>query len=167
MARIETIRLVVGLAEINRWHICQKDVKCAFLNGPLDEEVYIKQSVGFVKRDKERNVYRLHKALYGLKQAPRAWNKKIDSFLREKEFVKCTTEYGVYVRRRKSKLLILCLYVGDLLITGSCQSEIEDFKGDLSKEFEMSDLGEISYFLGIKFYKRNRGLMMHQRRYSG
>ena len=104
------------------------DVKCAFLNGPLDEEVYVKQPVGFVKHDEERKVYRLHKALYGLKQAPRAWNKKIDSFLREKEFVKCTTEHGVYVRRSKSKLLILCLYVDDLLITGSCKSEIEDFK---------------------------------------
>ena len=167
VARIETIRLVVGLAEINSWHICQMDVKCAFLNGPLDEEVYVKQPVGFVKHDEERKVYRLHKALYGLKQAPRAWNKKIDSFLREKEFVKCTTEHGVYVRRSKSKLLILCLYVDDLLITGSCKSEIEDFKVDLSKEFEMSDLGEISYFLGIEFYKSSRGLMMHQRRYAG
>ena len=91
-------------------------------------------------------MYRLHKAMYGLKQAPRAWNKKIYSFLREKEFVKCITEHGVYVRRSNSELLILCLYVDDLLITGSCKSEIEDFKGDLSKEFEMSDLGEISYF---------------------
>ena len=142
------------------------DVKCAFLNGPLDEDVYVKQPVGFVKHGEERKVYRLHKALYGLKQAPRAWNKKINSFLREKEFVKCTTEHGVYVRRSKSKLLILCLYVDDLLITGSCKSEIEDFKGDLSKEFEMSDLGEISYFLGIEFYKSSRGLMMHQRRYA-
>ena len=108
VARIETIRLVVGLAEINSWHICQMDVKCAFLNGPLDEEVYVKQPVGFVKHDEERKVYRLQKALYGLKQAPWAWNKKIDSFLREKEFVKCITEHGVYVRRSKSKLLILC-----------------------------------------------------------
>ena len=72
VSRIETIRLVVGLAEINSWHICQMDVKCAFLNGPLDEEVYVKQPVGFVKQGKERMVYWLYKALYGLKQAPRA-----------------------------------------------------------------------------------------------
>ena len=63
-------------------------------------------------------------------------------------------------------MLILCLYVDDLLITGSCKKEIEDFKGDLNKEFEMSDLGDISYFLGIEFYKSGRGLMMHQRRYA-
>ena len=125
------------------------DVKCAFLNRPLDEDVYVKQPVRFVKHNKERKVYRLHKSLYGLKQAPRAWNKKIDSFLREKEFMKCTTEHGVYVRRSNSKFLILCLYVDDLLITGSCKKEIEDFKGDLSKECEMYDLGDISYFLGI------------------
>ena len=72
VARIETIRLVVGLANMNNWHTCQMDVKCAFLNGPLDEEVYVEQPVGFVKRGQEKKVYRLHKALYGLKQAPRA-----------------------------------------------------------------------------------------------
>ena len=63
--------------------------------------------------------------------------------------MKCTTEHGVYVRRRNSEFLILCLYVDDLLITCSCKKEIEDFKGGLRKEFEMSDLGEISYFLDI------------------
>ena len=81
--------------------------------------------------------------------------------------MKCTTEHGVYARRSYSELLILCLYVDDLLIIGSFKSEIEDFKGDLSKEFEMSGLGDISYFLGIEFYKISRGLMMHQTRYVG
>ena len=81
--------------------------------------------------------------------------------------MKCTTEHEIYVRRSNSELLILCLYVDDLLIIGSCKKEIEDFKGDLSKEFEMSNLGDTSYFLGIEFYKTSRGLMMHQRRYTG
>src|SRR4051812_43791077 len=67
----------------------------------------------------------MHKALYGLKQAPRAWNKKIDIFLRDKEFVKCITEHGIYVIRSKSELLILCLYVDDLLITSTCKKEID------------------------------------------
>ena len=75
--------------------------------------------------------------------------------------MKWKSEHGVYVRIRKSELLIICLYVDDLLITGSCKKEIEDFKGDLNKEFEMLDLGDISYFLGIEFYKSGRGLMMH------
>ena len=72
VARIEIIKLVVGLAEMNSWHICQMDVNCAFLNEPLDGEFFAKQSVGFVKHDEERKVYRLHKTMYGLKQAPRA-----------------------------------------------------------------------------------------------
>lgn len=114
------------------------------------------------KKKEENKVYRLHKALYGLKQAPRSWNKKIDSFLRAKEFVKCTTEYEVYARRSKREFIIFYLYVYDLLITDSCKKEIEDFKGDLSKEFEMSDMGNISYFNGIEFYKISKGLMMHQ-----
>ena len=81
--------------------------------------------------------------------------------------MKCATEHGVYLRRSNSVLLILCLYVDGLLITGNYKKKIKDLKGDLNKEFEMSDLGEISYFPGIEFYKRSRGLMMHQRRYAG
>jgi hypothetical protein len=72
VARIETIRLVVVLANINNWSMYQMDVKCAFLNGPLEEEVYVKQPAGFINEDQVEKVYRLHKALYGLKQAPRA-----------------------------------------------------------------------------------------------
>lgn len=168
VARIETIRLVVGIANIKNWSMYQMDVKCAFLNGPLEEEVYVKQPTGFVSESQKEKVYRLHKALYGLKQAPRAWNKRIDSFLSDIGFLKCTTEHGVYVRRSSSdNLIILCLYVDDLLITGSCEKEISDFKGELMKEFEMTDLGHISYFLGIEFHKSSRGLLMHQKRYAG
>lgn len=94
------------------------------LNGPLDEEVYIAQLVGFVKQGHKIKVYMLHKALYGLKKALRAWNKKIYNFLMEKEFVKCTIENGVYVRRSGSKILKACLYVDDLLTIGSCKKEI-------------------------------------------
>jgi hypothetical protein len=167
VARIETIRLVVGLANSNNWPMYQMDVKCAFLNGPLTEEVYVTQPVGFEVDGQKDKVYRLHKALYGLKQAPRAWNKKIDSFLGEIKFVKCTTEHGVYVRRSSSNnLIILCLYVDDLLITGGNEKEISDFKLELMREFEMTDLGHISYFLGIEFYKSSRGLLMHRRRYA-
>ena len=73
----------------------------------------------------------------------------------------------MYVKRSKRELLILCLHVDDMLITGSYKKEIEDFKHDLSKEFEMSDLENVSYLFGIGFYKSSRGLMMHQKRYAG
>src|ERR1044072_6189314 len=107
------------------------DVKSAFLNGPLEEEVFVSQPPGFEVRGKEEQVYRLHKALYGLKQAPRAWNRRIDGFLLQLGFVKCTTEYGVYIKGlNMSDAIIMCLYVDDLLVTGSKVEEIDAFKQD-------------------------------------
>jgi len=81
VARLETVRLIVAIACGRNWPMHHLDVKSAFLNGRLDEDVYVTQPPGFKIKGKENIVYRLHKALYGLKQAPRAWNKSIDSFL--------------------------------------------------------------------------------------
>ncbi|GAU38708.1 hypothetical protein TSUD_396360 [Trifolium subterraneum] len=168
VARIETIRLVVAMANSNNWSIHQMDVKCAFLkNGPLSEEVFVKQPPGFEVKGQTNKVYKLHKALYGLKQAPRAWNKRIDGYLSQIGFIKCVTEHGVYVRKDKNKgVIILCLYVDDLLITGSNEEYIADFKKQMMREFEMTDIGHLSYFLGIEFARCARGLMMHQKRYA-
>ena len=108
---------------------------------------------------------KLKKALYGLKQAPRAWNKRIDSFLTNSGFKRCIVEHGVYVKFLKNdEALLLCLYVDDLVITGSNMGEIENLKTQLRSEFEMTDLGELSYFLGIEFMKTSRGIIMHQRK---
>jgi len=167
VARHETIRLVVAMANNNSWPLYQMNVKSAFLNGPLDEEVYVRQPPGFVIKNQEAKVYKLRKALYGLKQAPRAWNKRIDGFLSDVGFKKCVSEHGVYVKPDASEgVIILCLYVDDLLITGNCEKNISKFKGELMKEFEMSDLGIMKYFLGIEFQRTKLGLLMHQRRYA-
>ncbi|GAU30308.1 hypothetical protein TSUD_385290 [Trifolium subterraneum] len=167
VARIETIRLVVAMANINNWSIHQMDVKCAFLNGPLSEEVFVKQPPGFEVKGQTTKVYKLHKALYGLKQAHRAWNKNIDGYLSQIGFTKCVTEHGVCVRKEKNKgAIILCLYVDDLLITGSNEEYIADFKKQMMREFEMTDIGHLSYFLRIEFARCARGLMMHQKRYA-
>lgn len=92
----------------------QLDVKSTFLNGPLEEEVYVTQPPGYEIRGREDKVYKLKKALYGLKQTPRAWNKRINSFLLQQGFVKYSVEYGVYVRVKNSvKILLICLYVDD------------------------------------------------------
>ncbi|GAU26253.1 hypothetical protein TSUD_224440 [Trifolium subterraneum] len=167
VARMETIRLVTALAHHNNWSMHQMDVKCAFLNGPLDEEVYVVQPPGFTSKEDEFKVYKLHKALYGLKQAPRAWNKRIDKFLGDIGFRKCVTEHGVYVKNCAEKgTIILCLYVDDLLITGSNEAHIREFKVDMMREFEMTDLGHISYFLGIEFQRTSKGLILHQKKYA-
>ncbi|WJX39555.1 DNA helicase [Trifolium repens] len=166
VARIETIRLVVAIATYKSWSMHQLDVKSAFLNGPLDEEVYVKQPPGFEIIGQENKVFKLKKALYGLKQAPRAWNKRIDSFLIDLKFTRCTTEHGVYVKgSNHEEMIILCLYVDDLLITGSNKAVLEKFKTDIMKEFEMTDLGELSYFLGMEFAKTSRGCFLHQKKY--
>jgi len=96
------------------------DVKSAFLNGPLEEKVYVQQPPGFETVGQEDKVLKLKKALYRLKQAPRAWNKRIDSFLTNSGFKKCVVEHGLYVKFLKNdEVLLLCLYVDDLVITGS------------------------------------------------
>ena len=127
VARIETVIFVVAIATNANWSMHQLDVKSAFLNGPLEEEVYVSQPQGFVVKGEENKVYKLKKALYGLKQAPRAWNRTINSFLSQIGFKKCTSEHGVYVRclqDSKSETLIVCLYVDDLFITGSNEEAI-------------------------------------------
>ncbi|PNX90300.1 copia-type polyprotein, partial [Trifolium pratense] len=124
--------------------------------------------LGFEIYGKEDMVYKSYKALYGLKQAPRAWNKRIDRFLIQQGFKKCTVEYGVYVKNSSiSGSLIICLYVDDLLVTGSDSSEIEKFKATVNKEFEMIDLGSLlSYFLGLEFVKTSKGMIMHQQKHA-
>ena len=120
VARIETVKLIVALASLRKWSLNQLDVKSAFLNGPLEEEVYVKQAPGFEKKGMENKVMKLKKALYGLKHAPRAWNKKIDASLQKLNFTKCSTEHGAYVRLNiNDGLIIICLYVDDLLVIGS------------------------------------------------
>jgi hypothetical protein len=92
------------------------DVKSAFLNGDLEEEVYVLQPPGFTADGRGREVYKLHKALYGLRQAPRAWDAKLDASLVSLGFTRSTTEHGVYARGSGGELLIVGVYVDDLVI---------------------------------------------------
>lgn len=111
VARLETVRLVVAHASMQGWNLHQLDVKSAFLNGELEEEVYE------IKKGSEDKVLRLRKALYGLKQDPRAWNKRINKALINMKFIKCISEHGVYVKSGGANIVIMCLYVDDLLVT--------------------------------------------------
>jgi len=112
-------------------------------------------------------LYRLHKALYGLKQAPRAWNKRIHSFLVQQDFVKYMSEYGVYVKKIiEGNQVLICLYVDELIVIGSDVKDIEAFKTQMMNEFEMSDLGNLTYFLGMEFTEVAEGLVIHQKKYA-
>ncbi|RDY12354.1 hypothetical protein CR513_02868, partial [Mucuna pruriens] len=157
VARIETIMLVVAIAINAGWSMHKLDVKSTFLNGPLEEEAYVNQQLGFVVKGKEN-------------KAPRAWNKRIDGYLSQIDFKKYTSEYGVYVKcwkgSLKSEKLLICVYIDDLLITGSSEGEIASFKKQMMNEFEMSGLGLLSYFLGIEFETTRYVMVMHQTKYA-
>ena len=128
VARIETIRLIIGLASSKGWEIHHLDVKTAFLHGELKEEVFVEQPEGFLAKGKETKVYKLKKALYGLKQAPRAWNTKLNQILLEFKFQRCSKEPSVYRKNDKKGLLIVVVYVDDLLVTGTSLQSIIEFK---------------------------------------
>jgi hypothetical protein len=150
IARLDTIRLVLAIAAQNGWKVFQLDVKFAFLNGILHEEIYVEQPEGFMEQGEEEKVYLLKKALYGLKQAPRAWYSKIDEHLSSLGSQKSMSEATLYVKCKGDNLLIVSLYVDDLLITGGNAKLVEEFKREMMKIFEMTDLGLMTYFLGME-----------------
>jgi hypothetical protein len=114
VARYSTIRSIISLASTMGWKLHQMDVKTAFLNGVVEEEVYMEQPEGFVIHDRESHVCKLKKALYGLKQAPRAWYSRIDSYLTDLGFSKTTADDNLYYKVVDGRPLILVLYVDDL-----------------------------------------------------
>ncbi|CAM8994412.1 unnamed protein product [Rhodiola kirilowii] len=143
------------------------DVKSAFFNGPLEEVVFVKQPPEFVKKGSEAKVYRLNKALYGLKQAPRAWNKRIDAFFREKNFQQCPSEHALYVKINESgDILPLGMYVDDIIFMGNNHRMIDELKQSLMVEFEMTDFGSLSYFLGLEVIRKSGGIFVCQKKYD-
>ncbi|BBH04991.1 transposable element gene [Prunus dulcis] len=154
VARLDTIRTLVALAAQKNWKLYQLDVKSAFLNGVLEEEVYVDQPDGFVVKGSEDKVYKLHKALYGLKQAPRAWYCEIDTYFAQYGFAKSPSEATLYTKTRgEAEILIVSIYVDDIVYTGSCQSMLEEFKQDMMVKYEMTDLGLLHHFLGMESFK--------------
>ena len=146
-----TIRLVTAMAAHFGWKVHQLDIKTTFLNGDLQEEVYVSQPPGFAKAGQQHKVCRLKKALYGLKQAPRAWYQKIHTYLTSKGFKNSSTKSTLYLHKDGDDFLIVILYVDDMFVTGTDEEKIEAFKADLNSSFEMSNLGLLHYFLGMEF----------------
>lgn len=133
VTRLETVRLLLALAAKCEWEVHHLDVKTAFLNGDISEDVYVLKPEGFVKEGKEHMVYKLIKALYGLRQAPRAWYSKLNSYLESLGFKKCSSEHAVYTRKEGEERLVAAVYVDDLLVTGSNVRLIEKFKREMSQ----------------------------------
>ena len=127
------------------------DVNTTFLNGNIEEEVYIEQPEGFETFDRESHVCQLKRALYGLKRAPCAWYTKIDSYFTKLGFTKSEADANLYHIMVEGKPLMIVLYVDDLILTGDDQL-IKSCKKDLAREFEMKDMGLMHYFLGMEVW---------------
>ncbi|BBG92824.1 ADP glucose pyrophosphorylase large subunit 1, partial [Prunus dulcis] len=143
------------------------DVKSAFLHGELSENVYVEQPRGYEKKGKEHLVYKLHKALYGLKQAPRAWFSRIEAHFINEGFQRCDSEQTLFTKRnREGKIIIVSIYVDDLIFTGDDEDMMSEFKSSMLREFDMSDLGSMRFFLGIEVLQRADGIFICQKRYA-
>jgi hypothetical protein len=150
VARYTSIKTIISLAASMGWNLHQMDVKIAFLNGAIEEEVYIEQPQGFEVHFRDTHVCILKKSLYGLKQAPRAWYARMDSYLTRLGFSKSHADLNLYYKVVDNAPVILLLYVDDLFITGE-ESLIIQCKKDLASEFDMKDLGLMHYYLGLEY----------------
>jgi len=166
VARISTIRLLITLAAINNLVIHQMDVKTAFLNGDLEEEIYMKQPEGFVVEGQEDKVCKLVKSLYGLKQAPKQWHQKFDEVVLSNGFKLNNSDKCVYSKfDDNGQGVIICLYVDDMLIFGTSMSKVDMTKEFLRSKFSMKDLGEADIILGIRVKKEQGKLILSQSHY--
>ena len=160
VAMIKSIRIMLAIAAFYDYEIWQLDVKTAFLNGKLEEEVYMVQPQGFEDPKNSSKVCKLHRAIYGLKQASRSWNKRFDEEIKNLGFIQSKEEPCVYKKVSGSHILFLILYVDDILLMGNDKSLMEQTKKSLKIIFSMKDMGEAQYILGIKIYRdRSRKLI--------
>ena len=165
MARLEAIRIFLAFASYKRLKVYQMDVKSAFLNGYLEEEVYIEQPEGFQLTDKRNYVCKLKKALYGLKQAPRAWYAILDSYLQLQGFKRGSVDNNLSYKIINDIMIIIEVYVDDIIFGSDDEKMSKEFAKLMQQEFEMSLLGELNYFLGLQIIQSNKGIFIHQTKY--
>lgn len=161
-----TIRTVLNVAISLEWSINQLDVKNAFLQGDLEETVYMHQPPGFVDSSYPHHVCKLNKAIYGLKQAPRAWNSRFSKFLKLMGFVTSKADSSLFIFRKGRDCAYLLLYVDDILLTASSNILLQRILTKLKTEFPMTDLGKLRHFLGIKAEFNANGLFLSQAVYA-
>ena len=151
VAKFNSIRVLLSIGALLDLEIHQMDVKSAFLNGKLDEELYMEVPEGLDIDGNDDKICRLFRSFYGLKQASRMWYQRMDEFLVNKEgFQRLDADFGIYRRRTNTSLVIIALYVDDIIILADSIETMTIVKKTLSEEFEMTDCGELHYFLGIQ-----------------
>ncbi|KAK8674769.1 hypothetical protein V6N13_032872 [Hibiscus sabdariffa] len=165
VARMEAIRMLLAFACHHEFKLFQMDVKSAFLNGFINEEVYVEQPPGFEDPKFPNHVFKLSKALYGLKQAPRAWYERLSNFLVEKGFNKGNVDTTLFIKNDGKDILVVQIYVDDIIFGSTNELLCQDFAKLMQGEFEMSMMGELSFFLGLQIKQSKDGIFINQAKY--
>ncbi|GJT81505.1 retrovirus-related pol polyprotein from transposon TNT 1-94 [Tanacetum coccineum] len=166
VARLEAVRIFVAHAAHKSFPIYQMDVKTAFLNGLLKEEVYVAQPEGFIDPDHPEKVYLLRKALYGLKQAPREWYDELSNFLMSKGFSKGTIDPTLFKIKYGEDILLVQIYVDDIIFGSTNPKYSKRFEKLMHSRFEMSLMGEMKFFLGLQIHQSPKGIFINQAKYA-
>ncbi|GJX45794.1 putative ribonuclease H-like domain-containing protein [Tanacetum coccineum] len=165
VARIEAIRLFLAFASYLGFMVYQMDVKSAFLYGRIDEEVYVTQPKGFVDPQHPKKVYKVVKALYGLHQAPRAWYATLSTFLLNHGYRRGTIDKTLFLKKHKSDIILVQVYVDDIIFGSTKKAWCDEFEALMKGEFEMSAMGELTFFLGLQVQQRPDGIFISQNKY--
>ncbi|GJY81087.1 putative ribonuclease H-like domain-containing protein [Tanacetum coccineum] len=165
VARIEAIRLFLAYASFMNFVVYQMDVKSAFLYGKIEEEVYVCQPLGFEDPEFPDRVYKVEKALYGLHQAPRAWYETLSTYLLENRFQRGIIDKTLFIKKVKGHILLVQIYVDDIIF-GSTKKELcTEFEKLMHKKFQMSSMGELTFFLGLQVMQKEDGIFISQDKY--
>ncbi|GJS53581.1 putative ribonuclease H-like domain-containing protein [Tanacetum coccineum] len=165
VARIEAIRLFLLYASFMGFIVYQMDVKSAFLYGTIKEEVYVCQPPGFEDPHFPNKVYKVEKALYGLHQAPRAWYETLSTYLIENGFRRGTIDKTLFIKKDKGNILLVQVYVDDIIFGSTKKSLCDEFECLMHKRFQMSSMGEITFFLRLQVQQKKDGIFIIQDKY--
>jgi hypothetical protein len=149
VARLEAIRILLAFATSKGFKLYQMDVKSAFLNDVIQEEIYVSQPLGFKNPKYPDRVYKLSKVLYGLKQAPRGWYARLKTFLLEHEYVMGNVDKTLFTLKHVTDFLLAQIYVDDIIFCGSSHTLVSRLQEMMENEFQMFMMGELLFFLGI------------------
>jgi hypothetical protein len=166
VARLEAIRILLAYANHHDFKLQQMDVKSAFLNSPIEEEVYVAQPPGFEDPNFSNHVYILHKALYGLKQAPRAWYECLVKYLEVNRFEIGKVDSTLFCWRVVGELFICQIYVDDIIFGSPNRHFCQEFSDLMSSEFKMLMMGELKFFLRFQIKQLKEGTFISQTKYT-
>ncbi|GJZ62926.1 retrovirus-related pol polyprotein from transposon TNT 1-94 [Tanacetum coccineum] len=165
VARLEAIRIFLAYASYMVFTVYQMDVKSAFLNGKISEEVYVEQPPGFESSEYPNHVCKLNKALYALKQAPKAWYETLSKFLSQHKFIRGTIDNTLFTYKTQSDVIIVQIYVDDIIFGSTSVKLSKQFAKLMTTKYEMSMMGELTYFLGFQIKQDSRGISICQEKY--